>query len=57
MAIETEPTAGDLITNEAPASARKETPAAKLKGPPSSKIGNASFGYRSHHEQSRMARS
>ena len=40
MSIETEPT-GELIANEAPASARKKTAAAKPKGAPASKIGKA----------------
>src|SRR6266436_3345324 len=37
MSIETEPTAGELIANEASASARKKTAAAKPKGAPASK--------------------
>jgi hypothetical protein len=41
MSIETEPTAGELIANEAPASARKKTAAAKPKGAPAPKIGKA----------------
>ena len=41
MSIETEPTAGELIANEASASAKKKTAAAKPKGAPASKIGKA----------------
>ena len=41
MSIETEPTAGELIANEAPASARKKTAAAKPKGAPASKTRKA----------------
>jgi len=41
MSIETEPTAGESVANEAPASARKKTAAAKPKGAPASKIGKA----------------
>jgi hypothetical protein len=37
MSIETEPTAGELIANEASASVRKKTAAAKPKGAPASK--------------------
>ena len=37
MSIETEPTAGELIANEASASAKKKTAAAKPKGAPASK--------------------
>jgi hypothetical protein len=37
MSIETEATAGELIANEASASARKKTVAAKPKGAPASK--------------------
>jgi hypothetical protein len=37
MSIETEPTAGESIANEASASARKKTAAAKPKGAPASK--------------------
>src|SRR5258707_968242 len=37
MSVETEPTAGELISNEASASARKKTAAAKPKGAPASK--------------------
>ena len=43
MSIETEPTAGELIANEAPASARKKTAAAKPKGAPASKTGKAAL--------------
>lgn len=41
MSIETEPTAGELIANEAPAFARKKTAAAKPKGAPASKTRKA----------------
>src|ERR1700676_1972529 len=41
MSIETEPTAGELIANEASASARKKTAAAKPKGAPASKTRKA----------------
>jgi len=41
MSIETEPTAGELIANEASASARKKTVAAKPKGAPASKTRKA----------------
>ena len=41
MSIETEPTAGELIANEASASARKKTPAAKPKGGLASKTRKA----------------
>jgi hypothetical protein len=41
MSIETEPTTGELIANEAPASARKKTAAAKPKGAPASKTRKA----------------
>ena len=41
MSIETEPTAGGLIANEAPATARKKTVAAKQKGAPASKTRKA----------------
>ena len=43
MSIETEPTAGELIANEASASARKKTAAAKPKGAPASKTRIAAF--------------
>ena len=41
MSIETEPTAGKSIANEASASARKKTAAAKPKGAPASKTRKA----------------
>jgi hypothetical protein len=41
MSIETEPTAGELLANEASASARKKTVAAKPKGAPASKTRKA----------------
>jgi hypothetical protein len=41
MSIETDPTAGELIANEASASAKKKTAAAKPKGAPASKIRKA----------------
>jgi hypothetical protein len=41
MSIETEPTAGGLIANEASASARKKTAPAKPKGAPASKTRKA----------------
>lgn len=41
MSIETEPTAGESIVNEAPASARKKTATAKPKGAPASKTRKA----------------
>ena len=41
MNIETEPTAGESIVNEASASARKKTAAAKPKGAPASKTRKA----------------
>ena len=41
MSIETEPTAGELIANEASASARKKTAAAKPKGAPAPKTRKA----------------
>ena len=41
MSIETEPTAGESIANEASASARKKTAAAKPKGAPAAKTRKA----------------
>ena len=41
MSIETEPTAGELIANEASASAKQKTAAAKPKGAPASKTRKA----------------
>ena len=41
MSIETEPTAGELIANEASASTRKKTAAAKPKGAPAPKTRKA----------------
>src|ERR1700686_3144125 len=41
MSIETEPTTGELIANEASASAKQKTAAAKPKGTPSSKTRKA----------------
>jgi len=41
MSIETEPTAGELLANEASASARKKTVAAKPKGASASKTRKA----------------
>jgi hypothetical protein len=41
MSIETEPTAGELIANEASACIRKKTTAAKPKGAPTSKTRKA----------------
>ena len=41
MSSETEPTTGELIANEASASARKKTAAAKPKGAPASKTRKA----------------
>jgi len=41
MSIETEPTAGELVANEASASARKKTAAAKPKGAPAPKTRKA----------------
>ena len=41
MSIETEPTAGELIANEASASAKKKTAAAKPKGAPAPKTRKA----------------
>ena len=57
MSIETEPTAGESIANEASTSARKKTAAAKPKGAPASKTRKAQVGHRGHRERSRMARS
>src|ERR1700720_2854053 len=41
MSIETEPTTGELIANDAPATAKKKTAAAKPKGAPASKTRKA----------------
>ena len=41
MSIETKPTAGELIANETPASARKKNVAAQPKGAPASKTRKA----------------
>jgi hypothetical protein len=41
MSIETEPTTGELIANEASASAKQKTAAAKPKGAPASKTRKA----------------
>jgi hypothetical protein len=41
MSIETEPTTGELIANEASASAMQKTAAAKPKGAPASKTRKA----------------
>ena len=41
MSIETEPTAGELIANEASASTKKKTTTAKPKGAPASKTRKA----------------
>ncbi len=55
MSIETEPTAGELIANEASASARKRPLAAKPKRAPAPKTRKDAGRHRGHPE--RMARS
>ena len=57
MSIETEPTAGESIANEASAFAKKKTAASKPKGAPASKTRKAAGRPPQYRERSRMARS